>query len=447
MKKVITYGTFDLFHEGHRNLLKHAKELGDYLIVGITTEQYDKTRGKLNVYDDIITRIDHVRESGYADEIIIEDHVGQKAEDIKKYNVDIFTVGSDWEGKFDYLKPLCDVVYIPRTKGISSTEIRLRGRNLVCLGVIGTGRIAHRLVPEIKYVSGISVNSVYNPHEGRAADFVKEFELESAFTELEPFLDSVDAVYIASPHETHYQYALAALNAGKHVLCEKPVALQRAQAEQLFSIAREKNLVMMEALKTAYCPGFEQLLGIALSGEIGEIHDVEACFTRLTDPSLREMIDTSTGGAFTEFGSYGMLPILKLFGTNIKSVRFDSFNAKNGIDLYTKGYFTFENGFGLVKTGLGVKSEGQLIISGTEGYILAKSPWWLTQSFEVRYEDPNKKDEHFVTFLGNGLRYEVSAFTSRIYGKPTVKTMLTDDESITMAAVMEQFLDLRKKHE
>ena len=114
MKKVITYGTFDLFHEGHYNLLKRAKELGDYLIVGITTEQYDKTRGKLNVFDSIITRIDNVRNSGFADEIIIEDHVGQKAEDIRKYNIDIFCVGSDWEGKFDNLKSLCEVVYIPR---------------------------------------------------------------------------------------------------------------------------------------------------------------------------------------------------------------------------------------------------------------------------------------------------------------------------------------------
>ena len=158
--------------------------------------------------------------------------------------------------------------------------------------MIGTGRIAHRLVPEAKYVSGVAVSSVYNPHPGSASRFAEEFELEAAYTELEPFFDSVDAVYIATPHETHYTYALAALNAGKHVLCEKPVSLNGADAAKLYAIAKEKSLVMMEALKTAYCPGFEQILGIARSGEIGEIRDVEACFTRLTDPSLREMQDT-----------------------------------------------------------------------------------------------------------------------------------------------------------
>ena len=104
MKKVITYGTFDMFHEGHYNLLKRAKELGDYLIVGITTEQYDETRGKLNVVDSLITRIDNVRATGFVDEVVVEDHVGQKVEDIQKFGVDIFTVGSDWLGKFDYLK-------------------------------------------------------------------------------------------------------------------------------------------------------------------------------------------------------------------------------------------------------------------------------------------------------------------------------------------------------
>ena len=98
MTKVITYGTFDLFHEGHYRLLQRAKALGDYLIVGVTTEEYDKARGKLNVVDSLVTRIENVRKSGFADEIIIEESGGQKFTDIKKYNVDIFTVGSDWVG-------------------------------------------------------------------------------------------------------------------------------------------------------------------------------------------------------------------------------------------------------------------------------------------------------------------------------------------------------------
>ena len=124
MKKVITYGTFDLFHEGHYNLLKKAKKLGDYLIVGVTTENFDEVRGKVNVVDSIIERIDNVRKTGFADMIIVEDHEGQKIEDIQKYDVDIFTVGSDWVGTFDYLEAFCKVIYLDRTPGISSTFLR-----------------------------------------------------------------------------------------------------------------------------------------------------------------------------------------------------------------------------------------------------------------------------------------------------------------------------------
>ena len=104
MKKVITYGSFDLFHEGHYNLLKRAKALGDYLIVGVTTEQYDESRGKLNIVDSLDKRIENVRQTGFADEIIVEDHPGQKVEDVQKYGIDIFTVGSDWTGAFDHMK-------------------------------------------------------------------------------------------------------------------------------------------------------------------------------------------------------------------------------------------------------------------------------------------------------------------------------------------------------
>lgn len=124
MTKVITYGTFDLLHYGHINLLKRAKALGDYLIVGVTSPEFDVTRGKLNVHDDLDTRIKNVKSLGIADEIIVETHAGQKIEDIQKYNIDIFTVGSDWEGKMDYIKRYCKVVYLPRTEGISSTQLR-----------------------------------------------------------------------------------------------------------------------------------------------------------------------------------------------------------------------------------------------------------------------------------------------------------------------------------
>ena len=103
MIKVITYGTYDVLHYGHIRLLERAKMLGDYLIVGVTSDDFDKSRGKINVQQTLEERVDAVRATGLADKIIIEEYEGQKIDDIKKYDIDIFTVGSDWIGKFDYL--------------------------------------------------------------------------------------------------------------------------------------------------------------------------------------------------------------------------------------------------------------------------------------------------------------------------------------------------------
>ena len=447
MKKVITYGSFDLFHEGHYRLLKRAKELGDYLIVGVTTEQYDASRGKLNVVDSVMDRIENVRKTGFADQIIIEDHVGQKIEDIQKYNVDIFTVGSDWEGYFDYIKEYCDVVYLERTKGISSTMLRAKNFSIIRMGIIGTGRIANRFVPEAKYVSGINVEAVYNPHTESAKAFAEKFLLNHYYDDLELFLHHVDAVYIASPHETHYGYIKAALEHKKHVLCEKPMVLKKEEAEELFALAQEQKCVLMEGIKTAYCPAFLQLLNEVRSGVIGEVKDVEATFTKLEKATNRELIDEEYGGSFTELASYTLLPIIKLLGANYKDVRFEQITNINGVDIYTKAYLRYPNAMATSKTGLGVKSEGQLIISGTKGYVVVEAPWWKTKSYELRYENPDLNEKHFAKFLGDGLRYELGDFVALLNGYDNRTFKLTREESIAMAELMEKFLELRKEKE
>ena len=136
MTKVITYGTYDLLHYGHIRLLERAKALGDYLIVGITSDDFDKNRGKINVQQSLMERVDAVKATGIADKIIIEEHEGQKIDDIQKYDVDIFTVGSDWKGKFDYLNEFCKVIYLERTEGISSSDLR-NERRKVNFGLVG----------------------------------------------------------------------------------------------------------------------------------------------------------------------------------------------------------------------------------------------------------------------------------------------------------------------
>lgn len=440
MKKVITYGTFDLLHRGHLNILEKAKAMGDYLIVGVTSENYDTTRGKLNITQSLMERIENVKQTGLADEIIVEEYMGQKIHDIKKYNIDTFVIGSDWLNKFDYLKSFCEVIYLERTKGVSSTELRNEQNKILKLGIAGNGRIAKRFIKEAKYVSGIDIEYIYGRNPKHLEEVCNNFGLEKYYTEYSEFLNNVDAVYIALPHTMHYEYTKKALSAGKHVLCEKPITLTGKEAEELFKIARDNNLILQEAIKTVYAPCFDKLISIAQSGIIGSIKDIDATFTKLiTDRNLREFNPELAGGSLTELGSYPLSLITKLLGTDPVDIGFTvMIDSQSGIDLMNKVTLTYENAVGTANTGIGIKKEGNCVISGTEGYIYIPAPWWKTEYFEIRFEDLSKTQKVFAKFDGDGLRYELADFLKAIHTK-NKNYKLTDEESIFICSVIEEF--------
>ena len=438
MKRVITYGTYDLLHEGHINILRRAKELGDYLIVGVTSDSFDKGRGKLNVRNNVLERVEAVRKTGYADEIVIEDYFGQKIDDIQRYDVDIFAIGSDWEGKFDYLNEYCKVVYLPRTEGISSTMLREQSQDVFRLGVIGSGRIAKRFIPEAKVVNGIEVTSVYDPNEVSASIFAQQFGIKSFNSSLDDFLKAIDAVYIASPHLTHYAYAKAALCAGKHVLCEVPLTLSKLETKELYDYAEVHNLVLLEANKTAFCPSFNHLTTLVKSGIIGDVVDIKSSLSKMVSAPTRELDVTQAGGAMNEHASITLLPIIKLLGTDFSSFDFHS-KVENGVDIYTKVVVNYPHATSSATLGIGVKTEGNLVISGTKGYIYVPAPWWLTSFFEVRYEDQTKNKKYFYSYDGDGLRYEIQEFISMIVNHRRSSYKLRRRESLAIADIIDKF--------
>jgi glycerol-3-phosphate cytidylyltransferase len=438
MKKVITYGTYDLLHQGHINLLKRAKKLGDYLIVGVTSDSFDIERGKFNVRNNVLERIDSVRKTGLADKIIIEDYVGQKIDDIQKYDVDVFAIGSDWTGQFDYLNEFCKVIYLPRTEGISSTQLREESQPRYKLGMIGTGRIARRFVPELKYVNGVEIVSVLNPDKKSADLFASEFQIENSFYDFNQFIDSIDVVYIASPHLTHYGYIKDSLNKGKHVLCEIPLVLSGEEAKQLYELAASKNLVLLEASKTAHCPAFNHLVTLVKSGVIGDVIEVRSSLSKLLTGNLREFDYTQAGGCMTELAHFPLLSIIKILGKDIKQMAFYSKMDKN-VDVFTKGILVYDKAIATITLGLEVKTEGNLIISGTKGYVYVPAPWWLTDYFEVRYEDQNKNKKYFYSYEGEGLRYEIHEFISMIINNRMSSYRLRRSESILIATIIDSY--------
>lgn len=415
MVKVITYGTYDLLHYGHIRLLERAKALGDYLIVGVTADDFDKTRGKINVQQSLMERIEAVRATGLADEIIVEEYEGQKIDDIRRYDVDIFTVGSDWVGKFDYLKEYCKVVYLDRTEGVSSTEIRSEKREIK-LGLVGEGLFLKKVIEEAEYVNGLKINTVFSKRE----EIAKVVERPSDC--FEDLLDKVDAVYIRSLPSKHYEHIKMAISAGKHVLCESPISLCKEQSKELFELAKEKNVILMEAIKTAYATAFSRLLLLIKGGRIGEIVSVDCTCT-----SLRK--NQSEWSGIHEWGPTALLPVFELLGTDIKDFRITS-HSSDGSNDFTKIDFWFSKAVASIKVGDGVKSEGELIISGTKGYIYVPAPWWKTDYFEIRYEDQSQNKRYFYQLDGEGIRYELVAFTRAIERNRAISNI---DENVSLA--------------
>lgn len=401
MKKVITYGTYDLLHYGHIKLLERAKALGDYLIVGVTSDDFDRTRGKINVKESLMERVEAVRRTGLADEIIVEEYEGQKIDDIKRLGVDIFTVGSDWVGKFDYLNEFCKVVYLDRTLGVSSSEIRAKNIE-VRLGIIGTSHIVAKYSRESGYVNGLNIVAYKTDIDDPLA-----------------FYEKIDAVYIVSHPTDHYRDCKEALSHGKHVLCEAPIALTVNELEELYALADQNKLILVNGIKTAYSTAFSRMILLAKGGRIGEIVSVDSTCTSLKELDFSDNSSLSREwNSLTSWGPTALLPVLELLGTDWCEAQVFSriVNEELQFDDFSKISLRYPTAVSSSKVGKGVKSEGELVISGTKGYIYVPAPWWKTEYFEIRYENPADNRRYFYSLEGEGIRQELVSFLRLIEG-------------------------------
>ena len=437
MVKVITYGTYDLLHYGHIRLLERAKALGDYLIVGVTSDSYDLTRGKINASQTLMERIEAVKETGLADEIIVEEYEGQKIDDIKRFDVDIFTVGSDWKGHFDYLNEYCKVVYLDRTEGVSSSEIR-SGERTLRIGLVGELPALEKFRQECRYVNGATISGVYSLDDRLLSEELRKLP---SFCDYGTFLNDCDAVYIYSNSPCHFEQARQAMRSHKHVLCESPLALRLAEWRELKQLAKQNKVVLMDSVKTAYSTAYYRLLLMVKSGIIGEVVSVD---TVCTSQSNLQMSRTANfpyiWNSMSEWGPTAMLPIFQLLGTDYsdKTITTRIQEGTDDFDLFTKIAFVYPHGVASMKIGQGFKSEGELVISGSDGYIYVPAPWWKTDYFEVRHENPLNNKRYFYQLDGEGIRYEIVSFLKTIQ-RGTDYKYIDDDISEAIVKVMEDF--------
>lgn len=435
MKKVITYGTYDLLHYGHIRLLERAKALGDYLIVGVTADDFDKNRGKINVQQSLMERVEAVRNTGLADEIIIEEYEGQKIDDIRKYNIDIFTVGDDWVGKFDYLKEYCQVIYLKRTKGVSSSELRQEKRNLR-LGLVGESTILKKIIKESAFVNGLTISGAFSEKQEVLKDFFEDIPVYDKYEEL---LQKSDAIYLITSPIHHYEDIKTALEMKKHVLCESPIALSEKQCQELFELAKKNICILMDAIKTAYSTAYHRMLLLVKTGVIGEPKCIDATCT-----SIKKFDETEAKYAWNSISAWGptaLLPVFQIFGIEYKKKNILTCieSQKYHYDSFTKIDFYYSNSAATIKVGQGVKSEGELVISGTKGYIYVPAPWWKTEYFEVRYERPENNRRYYFQLDGEGIRYELVAFV-RAIELGTSLANVDENVSCAIADIMDKFM-------
>jgi len=444
-KTIITYGTYDMLHIGHMNLLERAKALGDYLIVGVTDENYDRSRGKLNVSQSTADRVKAVEALDFVDKVIVEKHKNQKAEDMVKYDVDIFAIGDDWIGAFDYLNEYTHVEYLPRTEGISSTKLRKENFNTIKMGIVGLGRDTQAFINEAAFVSNINVNRIYANDFLKLKAFTKEDEtIKYGHDNYDEFLDtSIQAVYIDTALEEHYTLIKKALEAGKHVLCENPLALEKGELKELLSLAKKEKKLLLSAVKTAFLPAFNQLLKEVETGVIGEVKEVRATRTSLykekkyTDKFIQQ-------GATNILSAYPSLLVNKILGKSKNITFFEQ--EEESYDINNLIVTRHKNGaLGISNVAVGMKSEGDAVISGTKGYIYIPSPWWLTKTFEFRFEDAHKSHTYKYEFEGCGLRYMIAEFASLIQRGKRKSKMLSPSDMVGINRVLLEYNDSKKK--
>lgn len=427
MKKIITYGTFDLFHIGHYNILKRAKEQGDYLIVGVTGENYDIGRGKLNVHDSLATRIENVLETGFADEIIVEEYLGQKIGDIIKYDIDAFVIGDDWKGKFDHLSRYCDMIYLERTKGISSTQIRKETFDQYDIGLICDIVDDNQIVREAKLVNGFEVKNVCSDDDKILKGLKEKYSIENSFDSYKDMIGESDIIYVRCSTAKRYNYIRQALNAGKHVLYDPPATFNSDEMKELISLAKEKNLILMENIKMVHIHVFNQLLWMTQGGLIGDILSFNCSISKN---------DESRSNLFYDLSVYTLLPMIKIMGLDYEKADFNVSKDGDNIEFASMN-FVYPNGRAVINVGNTIRVKNQLEIIGTEGTIRMKGDWWRSKSFELHTPGSSDVQLYTTNFEGNGFKYLIRELSSMLSNDRINSKSIFEEESLKIVEILE----------
>ncbi|MDO4623566.1 MAG: Gfo/Idh/MocA family oxidoreductase, partial [Eubacteriales bacterium] len=313
------------------------------------------------------------------------------------------------------------------------TELRAEKQGLR-MGFAGSSTILDKYFRENEKVNGTERSAVYAEDE----EVYERFREKNVFLtkDYEELLDQCEAVYIVSPPAKHYAMIRRAIEKKKHVLCESPITVCREQTAELTELAARNGVVLMEAIKTAYATAYDRLLLLVKSGKIGRVVSVDATCTSIR--SYRSE-PTENWNSICAWGPTAMLPIFQILGTGFdeKRIRTLLTDAHHN-DAFTRIDFTYPGAVASMKVGQGVKSEGDLVISGTEGYIYVPAPWWKTDYFEVRYENAENNQRYFYQLEGEGISFTILSFLRAIESGQS-RSYIAEEITAAISGVIEDF--------
>ncbi|MBJ7538324.1 Gfo/Idh/MocA family protein [Marinomonas transparens] len=277
-------------------------------------------------------------------------------------------------------------------------------------GIIGTGYIAHLFASDFAHVKSGELRAVASRNKESADRFSAEFDIELAFVDYFSLINSheVDVIYIATPHVYHYDLAKACILAGKAVLCEKPFTLNEMQSRELYELAEEKNVFIMEAMWTRFNPVIEQVIEWVEEGEIGHLHSVQANFNFVapTDPSHRLMNIELGGGALLDIGIYPVF-LAQLFFGKPDFIQNQAVLGDTDVDLFEQILLGWESGqLASLEASLISCNPNRAVLSGSKGYIEIDSEWFQARSCRIVGENETERAVEF-DFPGAGYQFEV----------------------------------------
>jgi predicted dehydrogenase len=310
-------------------------------------------------------------------------------------------------------------------------------------GILGPGSISKTFAKGLADVPGADLAAVGSRDLGRAKAFAAEFGFRRAHGAYQDLVNDpeVDVIYIGTPHSFHHPHTLLALNAGKHVLCEKPFALSAAEATEMVAKARETGLFLMEAMWTRFLPALQKVRELVADGTIGELRMIQADFGFRTEfnPAGRLFDPALGGGSLLDVGVYPISLASMLLGP-AERVRAIATLGETGVDEQAAVLLGYASGamamaFAAVRT----NSPEEAVIVGTEGWIKIEPPFWhATQLTVQKPGQPLMRLE--LPYEGNGYNYQAAAVQAAIVAGQTESTVMSLDESIQIMATLDEIL-------